>query len=134
MSSFSGRKLSFRRIIRFAILPLLWLPLVGHADSGTVGSGVQLLRMESALVQHWIAPATTLEGNVPLQSRSRPVITAPEPYSFLLATFGVFGVIAMGAMFRKRKKPEQKMTDNLRSNFGAAKHKKHHISLVSRNR
>ena len=134
MSSFSGRKLSFGRIIRFALFPLLWVPLVGHADSSSVGDDVKLLRMESALVQHWIEPANTFEGNVPFQSRSRPVITAPEPYSFLLATFGVFGAIAMGTLFRKRKKSDQKMTGSLRSNFGSAKYSKHHISVVSRNR
>ena len=134
MSSFSGRKLSFGRIIRFALFPLLWVPLVGHADSSSVGDDVKLLRMESALVQHWIEPANTFEGNVRFKSRSRPVITAPEPYSFLLATFGVFGAIAMGTLFRKRKKTEQEIANRLRVNFGYTKKSKHHISVVGRNR
>ncbi len=140
MFSVSGSKAFCRFIIRVAFIPLipsLSLPMVCHADVGLYGHQSNLLSLQSAMSQQWIPPVANIEADVTRQSRSRPIISAPEPYSFLLATFGAFGVLAMATLFRRRIKSEQQPADPKRFRVRDAKYtkyKRHHISVVGRNR
>ena len=48
------------------------------------------------------------------------IAATPEPYSYVLAAFGVFGILAMGSVFRKRKnlkKPDDKRKRVTSSSF-----------------
>ena len=140
MFSVSGSKAFYRFVIRVAFisfLPSLSLPMVCHANVDEFGHQSTLLNLQSALSQQWIPPAANIQVELSRKMRRRPIIAAPEPYSFLLATFGVFGVLAMGTLFRRRIKSEQQPVDAKYSRFRDAKYtkyKRHHISVVGRNR
>ena len=140
MLSVSGSKAFFSFIIRVAIiffLSSLSMSMVSHADVDEFGHKSKLLSLQSAFSPQWTPSAANMEFDVMQKRRQRPIIAAPEPYSFLLATFGAFGVIAMGTLFRRRMKLEQQPADTKRSRLREAKYtkyKRHHISLVGRNR
>ncbi len=108
-----------------------------HANVDAFGHQSTLLSLQSALSQKWVPPTASIDVDVARKTRPRPIVAAPEPYSFLLATFGVFGVLAMATLFRRRIKLEQQTADPTRSRFREAKYtkyKRHHISVVGRNR
>ena len=134
MFSVSGSKAFYRSITRVAFVPLLSLSITSHADSNTVGDRSTILSLQSAFAQHWIPPATSMEGHVMRHMPGRPIVAAPEPYSFLLATVGVFGMLAMGTLFRKRIKSEQQPPYAKRFGIRNSKYKAHHNSLAGRSR
>ena len=140
MFSVSGSKGFCRFIICVACIaftPPLSLPMVCHADADAIGGNSKLLSLQSALLQQWIPPTTIVEADMTRQMRRRSIPAVPEPYSLLLATFGAFGVLAMGTLFRRRMNAEQQTTCAKRSDFHGSKyskHKRHYIPRVGRNR
>ena len=134
MFSVSGLNTFYRSITRVAFIPLASLSIVSDVDSDTIGDRSTMLSLQSAFVQQWIPPAASLEKNVPLRTRSQPIVAAPEPYSFLLATVGVFGMLAMGTLFRKRIKSEQQITTTNYSGLRNSKYKVLHNSRTGGNR
>ena len=108
-----------------------------HANVDAFDDQSTLLSLQSALSQKWVPPTASIDVDVTRKTRRRMIVAAPEPYSFLLATFGAFGVLAMATLFRRRIKSEPQPPGPKRSRFRDAKYtkyKRHHISVVGRNR
>ena len=59
------------------------------------------------------------EGKTDLSTRIN-LVMVPEPYSYVLALFGVFGLMAVGTLFRKRSKVYTNADKRSRVNSGAA--------------
>ncbi len=59
------------------------------------------------------------EGKADVNTRIH-LVMVPEPYSYVLALFGVFGLMAVGTLFRKRSKVYTTAGKRSRVNSGAA--------------
>ncbi len=60
-----------------------------------------------------------IEGKADVNTRIN-LVMVPEPYSYVLALFGVFGMMAVGTLFRKRSKVYTTAGKRSRVNSGAA--------------
>ena len=93
-------------VIPACLLLLFFIPVV-HADVGnpTIAQKPSRLSSPFAASQDFADLSFSLakfERETVLSGEAH--ITVPEPYSYVLATVSVLGVLAMGTLFRKRKK------------------------------
>ena len=93
-------------IIPACLLLLFFIPVV-HADVGnpTIAQTPSRLSFPFAVSQDFADLSFSraeFERQTVISGAAH--IAVPEPYSYVLATFGVLGVLAMGTLFRKRKK------------------------------
>jgi hypothetical protein len=93
-------------IIQAHLLLLFFIP-VAHADIGnpTIAQKPSRLSSPFAATQDFADLSFSLakfERETVISGAAH--ITVPEPYSYVLATVSVLGVLAMGTLFRKRKK------------------------------
>ncbi|MDG2408190.1 MAG: hypothetical protein P8M53_04180 [Pirellulales bacterium] len=51
------------------------------------------------------------------------IASTPEPYSYVLAAFGVFGILAMGSVFRRRKNPNKPIDKRTRMSSRTLKYR-----------
>ena len=109
-------------------------PIGGYADTYARECRPPLLSIHSAMVQHWMPPRPKFELVAANRSISGPMVSTPEPYSYLMATFGVFGLLTMGTLFRKRKNRQQPTERSTSRRSRKIKHAKRRISLTGRMR
>jgi hypothetical protein len=104
MVFFRGARILPACLVLFVFIPAVYAE-VGNASIGHTPS---ILSVSYAVSQD-VANLSFAQETVALQTETPRVrhVAVPEPYSYVLATFGVFGVLAMGTFFRKRKKKNQ---------------------------
>ena len=108
MVFFRGARILPACLVLFVFIPAVYAE-VGIASTGHTPS---ILSVSYAVSQD-VANLSFAQETVELQTEIPSVrhVAVPEPYSYVLATFGVFGVLAMGTFIRKRKKINQR-TEN----------------------
>jgi hypothetical protein len=106
MVFFRGARMLPACLVLFVFSPAVYAYAeVGDAFTGHTPS---ILSVSYAVSQD-VANLSFAQKTVALQTETPRVghVAVPEPYSYVLATFGVLGVLAMGTFFRKRKKTKQ---------------------------
>ena len=113
MNWFSGRGLGLRVVVAIFIIACLNLSGWMEANAQPLDGAPGLLSIQYALQEDAAilrVPATVMLSETLPQIN---IASTPEPYSYVLAAFGVFGILAMGSVFRRRKnlkKPSDKRT------------------------
>ena len=113
MNWLAGRGLGVRVVVTLFIIAFLNLSRGIEADAQALDGTPGLLSIQYALQEEAAVlrvPATVM---LPETLPQINIASTPEPYSYVLAAFGVFGILAMGSVFRRRKnlkKPSDRMT------------------------
>ena len=104
MFSLSGR----RRPAGMLLVVMIWLAGVlartNEAQAAELVQSPSILSVQYAMTVPAMTPRPII-NIAPHTHQIRKVHLAPEPYSYLLATVGVLGILTMGTFFRRRKPP-----------------------------
>ena len=110
MAFFRGARILPACLVLFVFIPAVYAE-VGNASTGHTPS---ILSVSYAVSQDVANLSFARQVALPAEMPAVRHLAVPEPYSYVLATFGVLGVLAMGTFFRKRKKSNQRAEERSR--------------------
>ena len=123
MNWLAGRRLGLRVVVAFVIIAFLnlsgWMEATAEPLDGAPGllSIRYALQEEAAILR---VPATVMLSEKLPQIN---IASTPEPYSYVLAAFGVFGILAMGSVFRRRKNLKKSIDKRARTSSRSLKYR-----------
>ncbi len=123
MNWLAGRGLGLRVVVAFFIIAFLnlsgWMEATAQPLDGAPGLlSIQYALQEEAAILS--VPATVMLSEKLPQIN---IASTPEPYSYVLAAFGVFGILAMGSVFRRRKNLKKPIDKRTRSSSRSLKYR-----------
>ena len=123
MNWLAGCGLGLRVVVAFFIIAFLnssgWIEATAQPlDSAPGLLSIQYAVQEEATILR--VPATVmLSETLPRIN----IASTPEPYSYVLAAFGVFGILAMGSVFRRRKNLKKSIDKRARTSSRSLKYR-----------
>jgi len=123
MNWLAGRGLGLRVVVAFFIIAFLnssgWIEATAQPlDSAPGLLSIQYALQEEATILR--VPATVMLSETLPQIN---IASTPEPYSYVLAAFGVFGILAMGSVFRRRKNLKKSIDKRARTSSRSLKYR-----------